>query len=71
VYYSQSYHLGHRLQSEDRCHRAGSERHEKVTYVDVVCRGTVDEIIAAALAGKKGMAEVVVDLREHLAAVAS
>lgn len=66
AYYSQSYSLGDRLQSEDRCHRSGSEVHERVTYVDFVCEQTIDEVIVAALLGKKATAEVVVDLRRHL-----
>jgi SNF2 family DNA or RNA helicase len=66
IYYSQGYSLEHRLQSEDRCHRAGSEQHSKVTYIDLLCRDTVDEIVQQALAGKKEVAEIVQDLRRHL-----
>lgn len=66
IYYSQGYSLKHRLQSEDRCHRSGSEIHEKVTYLDLICENSVDEIVSAALAGKKAVADVVVDLRRHL-----
>lgn len=66
IYYSQDYSLEGRMQSEDRCHRAGSERHNKVTYVDLVCKGTVDEIVREALVAKKNVADVVVDLRQHL-----
>lgn len=66
VYYSQGYSLEHRLQSEDRCHRSGSERHEKVTYVDLVAKETIDEVVLGALADKKDVAEIVVDLREML-----
>ena len=40
VYYSNSYDLEIRLQSEDRAHRIGQK--EKVTYVDLISEGTVD-----------------------------
>jgi SNF2 family DNA or RNA helicase len=66
IYYSQNFSLEHRLQSEDRCHRAGSEIHNRVTYIDLMMRGTVDEVIQQALARKLSVAEMVVDLRRHL-----
>lgn len=66
IYYSQWYALEHRLQSEGRNHRSGSERHARVTYIDLVCRGTVDEIVCRALQRKQDVAEVVTDLRRHL-----
>jgi SNF2 family DNA or RNA helicase len=65
-YFSQSYSLIQRLQSEDRCHRSGSERHNKVTYNDFIARGTIDEVVSAAIAEKKDIADVVVDLRRHI-----
>lgn len=69
VYYSQDYSLENRLQTEDRCHRGGSEQHTHVTYVDLVCEHTVDEIVADALRRKQSVAAVVTDLRAHLAHV--
>lgn len=54
VYYSNSYDLEKRLQSEDRAHRIGQTK--SVTYVDLVTRGTVDEKIITALLNKKGIA---------------
>jgi SWI/SNF-related matrix-associated actin-dependent regulator 1 of chromatin subfamily A len=65
-YFSQHFSMIDRLQSEDRCHRAGSEIHEHVLYEDYVCRGTVDEIVRAAIAEKKDLARTIVELREHL-----
>ena len=66
VYYSQGYSLEHRLQSEDRCHRSGSEIHEKVTYVDLLALDTIDLVIREAISAKKEVAEIVVDLKEML-----
>jgi SNF2 family DNA or RNA helicase len=67
VYYSQDYSLENRLQTEDRCHRGGSERHARITYIDLICEDTVDGIVADALRRKQSVAAVVTDLRAHLA----
>lgn len=58
VYYSNSYNLEHRLQSEDRCHRIGQT--ERVVYVDLYVPGTVDEKIMHVLADKKNLADTVI-----------
>jgi len=50
IYYSNSYDLEIRLQSEDRAHRIGQEN--KVTYIDLVSPGTIDEKILGALRNK-------------------
>ena len=50
IYYSNSYDLEIRLQSEDRAHRIGQEN--KVTYIDLVSPGTIDEKILGALKNK-------------------
>jgi SNF2 family DNA or RNA helicase len=50
VYYSNSYDLELRLQSEDRCHRIGQKN--PVTYIDLITEKTVDEKIVAALRSK-------------------
>ena len=57
IYYSNNYDLEKRLQSEDRAHRIGQNK--SVTYVDLVCRATVDEKIIKALRDKISMANAV------------
>ena len=57
VYYSNSFDLEKRLQSEDRAHRIGQTN--KVTYVDLVSKGTVDEKIVKALRSKLNLAQEV------------
>lgn len=57
VYFSNSFSLESRLQSEDRAHRAGQER--TVTYVDLVARATLDTKVLDALRSKKNMADMV------------
>jgi len=59
IYYSNSYNLEHRLQSEDRAHRIGQRN--PVTYIDFVSPGTIDEKIIKALKEKKSIADLVID----------
>jgi SNF2 family DNA or RNA helicase len=66
VYYSNSYDLEIRLQSEDRAHRIGQQN--KVTYIDIVVPRTIDEKILKALKNKINIAEKVLgeDARQWL-----
>lgn len=66
IYYSNSYDLEIRLQSEDRAHRIGQQN--KVTYVDLVTPGTIDEKILLALRSKIDVASQVLgeDARDWL-----
>lgn len=57
VYYSNDYDLEKRWQSEDRLHRKGQTK--KVTIVDLICPGTVDEKIVKALRKKIDMSTVI------------
>jgi SNF2 family DNA or RNA helicase len=68
IYYSNSYKLEDRYQSEDRLHRIGQEN--KVTYIDLVAPGTVDEVILQALRDKRNIAAEIMgpQWREALAA---
>ncbi len=55
IYYSNSYDLELRLQSEDRAHRIGQTN--KVTYIDLVAPNTVDQKIVGALRDKISVAD--------------
>ena len=57
VYYSNSFDLEVRLQSEDRAHRIGQT--SNVTYVDLIATDTVDEHIVKALRNKINIASAV------------
>lgn len=57
IYYTNSFHLILRLQSEDRAHRIGQD--QKVQYVDIVAEGTVDEHIVKTLRNKFDLAAMV------------
>jgi SNF2 family DNA or RNA helicase len=66
IYYSNSYDLELRLQSEDRAHRIGQEN--KVTYIDLISPKTIDEKIVDALRNKIRIADLVLgeDARDWL-----
>lgn len=57
VYYSNNFSLELRQQSEDRAHRLGQKN--KVTYVDLVVRGSLDEKIIKSLVEKRNIANEV------------
>lgn len=57
IYYSNSFKLAERLQSEDRAHRIGQEH--PVNYIDLVATDTVDEPIIDALVSKLNIANMV------------
>lgn len=63
IYYSRNLSLEADLQSEARNHRGGSEIHEKVTRIDLVCPKTLDEENLKALYAKESLAERILDLR--------
>jgi len=50
IFYSNSFKLIDRLQAEDRAHRIGQD--VSVSYIDIVCKGTVDEHIVRSLREK-------------------
>jgi len=57
IYYSNSYDLELRIQSEDRAHRIGQTC--KVTYIDLISPKTVDEKIVRALRNKINIADTI------------
>jgi len=57
IYFSNSFDLAVRMQSEDRAHRIGQRN--TVTYVDLIAEGTIDEKIVKALRGKMDIASQV------------
>lgn len=56
-YYSNSFNLEHRLQSEDRNHRIGTEGH--VRYYDLEAIGTIDRVIVESNQMKKRIADTI------------
>jgi SNF2 family DNA or RNA helicase len=57
IYYSRSFSLEHDIQSEARCYRGGSERHQSITRIDLVTPGTIDELVMKSLATKQELSD--------------
>ena len=66
IYYSNSYDLEKRLQSEDRAHRIGQTG--SVTYVDLIAEKTIDEKIVKSLRDKIDIANEIMgeDLKDWI-----
>lgn len=60
IYYSRSFSLEHDIQSEARNYRGGSDIHEKITRIDLVAPGTIDDDVLAALSTKQQISERVI-----------
>lgn len=57
IYYSNSFNLRHRVQSEDRAHRDGLKH--PVNYIDLLGLNTIDKAIMLNLMGKMDTADVI------------
>lgn len=65
IYYSNSFSLHDRLQSEDRCHRIGQKR-SKVTYIDLLAKDTIEEKIQKALHNKQDIAQAITAFKNFI-----
>lgn len=59
IFYSNSFNAIERWQSEDRIHRIGTVA--TVTYIDLICKGSVDRRIVANLRAKKSLSDLLLD----------
>ena len=57
IWYSRNFSLEQDIQAEARNYRAGSEQHVKITRIDLVARGTIDEEITKRLANKQAISD--------------
>jgi len=57
IFYSRNFSLGDYLQAEARNYRGGSEMHQKITHVDLITEGTIDEAITEKLLAKQEITE--------------
>lgn len=57
IYYSNSYDLELRLQSEDRCHRIGTKNN--INYIDLEANKTIDKKIIKILRNKKRISDMI------------
>ncbi len=66
IYYSKGFQLEHDLQSEARNHRGGSEIHDKITRIDIIAKGTIDELVTESLAKKQHISEKILSWKDKL-----
>lgn len=59
IYLSNSFKTEERVQSEDRCHRVGSERHKVVNYHDIITDQSVDEKVLDVLRSNKKLSDTI------------
>jgi len=57
IYISTDFKADLREQSEDRCHRLGSEIHEDITYYDLITEKSIDGVVWEAIREKQSVAE--------------
>lgn len=61
IYYSHSYSLLEYTQSEGRNYRGGSDIHDKVVHYHIIAKGTIDEVVIAALMRKQSVADAILN----------
>lgn len=66
VFLQRSYSMIDNIQAEGRAHRIGSEQHDKVTIVDYITKGTVDEAVVEAINNKKDNLEFILRDKETI-----
>lgn len=64
IHYTRSFSLVDDLQCEARNYRGGSERHERITRIDIVTADTIDEEITTALREKKSVQDFLMGLKK-------
>lgn len=65
VYYSNSFRFEDRIQSEDRIHRV-NQAADKCYYIDLVAKGTIDEVILENLKNKRSLSDITIDEMKQL-----
>ena len=65
IYFSRNFSLEADMQSEARNYRAGSQIHEKITRIDLVAEGTIDEIVLEALLRKENLSNRILEFKER------
>lgn len=61
IVYSRNFSLNDELQSEARNHRGGSQMHDRIVKIDLVCKESIDQIVLDALQGKQAISDRIID----------
>lgn len=65
IFYSRTFSLEHSIQAEARNYRGGSEQHDKVTRIDLVCENSIEELVQRRLDEKQEIGDTL--LRNEIA----
>lgn len=63
IHYTKNFSLVDDLQAEARNYRGGSERHKRITRIDIITPDTIDEEISKALREKKSVQDFILGLK--------
>ncbi len=63
IHYTKNFNLVDDMQCEARNYRGGSERHIRITRIDIIAKDTIDEQITEALAQKKTVQDFILGLK--------
>lgn len=63
IHYTKNFSLVDDLQAEARNYRGGSERHKRITRIDIITPDTIDEEISKALRDKKSVQDFILGLK--------
>lgn len=67
VVYSRNFSLEEEIQSDGRNYRGGSQIHQRITKINLVMEGTIEELIIEALKNKSNIAEKILDVKNLIA----
>jgi SNF2 family DNA or RNA helicase len=62
IVYSRNFSLNDELQSEARNHRGGSQIHDKIVKIDLVCKESIDQVVLDALQNKQAISDKIIDM---------
>lgn len=65
IHYTKNFNLVDDMQCEARNYRGGSERHSRITRIDIIAADTLDEQITAALRNKKSVQDFILGLKKE------
>ena len=61
IIFSRNFSLAEENQSMDRNHRSGSEIHKQIVKIDLVAKGSIDEMVVRALSNKQEISKILLD----------
>lgn len=66
VVFSRNFSLEEEIQSDGRNFRGGSQIHDNITKINLICEDTIEEKIVEALAGKQKISDIILDLKKDM-----